>query len=94
MINKLKSIYDGLYDCGKKITSATTFTDFFVHDILDYTILNKEESNFIPNENIFDIRNAINQIYEILEDKMEMKNIEVNIEDKGFDKDDYIIKSD
>ena len=26
--------------CGSKITSATKFIDFFVHDILDYTLLN------------------------------------------------------
>ena len=39
--NKLIKINSGLQKCGKKITSAAKFIDFFVHDILDYTILNK-----------------------------------------------------
>ena len=28
------------------MTSASKFIDFFVHDILDYTILDKEEAKF------------------------------------------------
>ena len=43
---KLKKVYVGLKTCGKKMTSASKFIDFFVHDILDYTILNKEEAKF------------------------------------------------
>ena len=37
---KLIEIYTGLQNCGKKMTAACDFIDFFVHDILDYTILN------------------------------------------------------
>ena len=40
------------------MTSATKFIDFFVHDILDYTILNKDQKNFIKDQTIFDIREA------------------------------------
>ena len=35
--------------------SATKFIDFFVHDILDYTILNKDEKNFNKNITCFNI---------------------------------------
>ena len=38
--NDLNMIYEGLMECGKKIVSATKFIDFFVHDMLDYSILN------------------------------------------------------
>lgn len=46
--------------------SATKFIDFFVHDILDYSILNKEEKNFSKNFGVFDIREAIQEIIDIL----------------------------
>jgi len=46
--------------CSKKITSATTFIDFFVNDILDYTLLNEKEANFMENNQLFDIKTAVN----------------------------------
>jgi hypothetical protein len=49
------------------------FVDFFVHDILDFTILNKDEKNFTKNITVFDIKVAVNQIIDILEDKTQMK---------------------
>jgi len=48
-----------LKKCGTKVTSAAKFIDFFVHDILDYTILNKDEKNFGKHISVFDIREAI-----------------------------------
>ena len=45
--------------------SASKFIDFFVHDILDYTILNKDSKNFIKNPKSFDIREAIDEIMDI-----------------------------
>ena len=48
-----------------------------MHDILDYTILNKEERNFVKNITLFDIRDAMNELKDILNDKIEMKKIEV-----------------
>jgi signal transduction histidine kinase len=49
----------------KKIVSAAKFIDYFVHDMLDYTMLNKEEKNFVKSVSLFDIRNAIGEIVEI-----------------------------
>ena len=57
--------------------SATKFIDFFVHDILDYTILNKQEKNFTKNMIVMDVRKAINEIMEIMNDKIEMKTIDI-----------------
>ena len=36
----LNKVFGGLKDCGKKIVSATKFIDYFVHDMLDFTVLN------------------------------------------------------
>jgi len=55
------------------MSSATKFIDFFVHDILDYTILNKEEKNFIKNCSVFNVKNAVEEIMEILYNKTLMK---------------------
>ena len=42
--------------------SATKFIDFFVHDILDYTLLSREEANFSRNIDVFDIEKAVAEI--------------------------------
>ena len=65
--------------CGSKISSATLFIDFFVHDILDYTLLNEKEENFIANNTLFNICTSIDEIKEILIDKIRMKSINVEI---------------
>jgi hypothetical protein len=57
--------------------SAVKFIDYFVHDILDYTLLNKKDRNFVKDVNIFSIRVAVAEIVSILEDKANMKNIKV-----------------
>jgi hypothetical protein len=55
---------------GKKIFSAAKFIDYFVHDILDYTILQKDSENFLKRSTDFDIRDAINEIIDIEIDKI------------------------
>lgn len=67
------------------MSSASKFIDFFVHDILDYTLLNKESKNFIRNKSVFDITRAIDEITEILEDKTSLKNIRIETFYHGFD---------
>ena len=62
---KLKRILKGLENCGSKMSSAAKFIDYFVHDILDYTILNKEEKNFAKDLKVMDIRKTIEEIVEI-----------------------------
>jgi hypothetical protein len=72
--------------------SASKFIDFFVHDVLDYTILNKDSKNFIKNCNNFNLKEAINEINHILEDKSVMKKVNIEIKFVGFD--DLIVKTD
>ena len=80
------------------MTSAAKFIDYFVHDILDYTMLNKNAKNFLNNMEVFDIRTCIQEIIEIQEDKIEMKGIriETTFEDFGDKtiKKNMIVKSD
>lgn len=61
----MRKIFTGLKTCGKKITSATKFLDYFVHDILDYTMLNKEDKYFTKDIEKFNITEAINELIEI-----------------------------
>ena len=67
------------------MASACKFIDFFVHDVLDYTILNKDSKNFIQNSSTFDVSKALTEINQILEDKSMMKNIEIDMKFIGFD---------
>ena len=46
--------------------TSAKFIDYFVHDILDYTMLNKKAEVFMKNMDVFDIREAIKEIFEML----------------------------
>jgi hypothetical protein len=70
ILTVVEKIHGGLKVCTKKIVSASKFIDYFVHDMLDYSILNKEEKNFMKTTEYFDIRQAIEEIIEIQEDKI------------------------
>ena len=57
------------------MNSATKFIDFFVHDILDYTVLKKDGSNFTKNITVFNVQDAVSEIIQTMNDKVKMKNI-------------------
>ena len=67
------------------MTSATKFIDFFVHDILDYTLLNNKDRNFTKNLAVFDIKNSIEDVVDTLNDKCLMKEIEIETKYIGFE---------
>jgi signal transduction histidine kinase len=90
----LFKIFKGLQGCGKKIINAAKFIDYFVNDILDYTLLNKEGRNFIKNMCVFNIHEAVVQIIQIQEDKAEFKNIKITTLFIGFELDSYFVKTD
>ena len=81
----LRKISKKIRGCTNKIVSASKFIDFFVHDMLDYSLINKDATNFTKTINSFDIRGAIREITEILEDKIDMKEIKVTQIFKGFE---------
>jgi len=49
--------------------SAAHFIDFFVHDMLDYTLLNKKNKNFTKDFSIFSIQDAAKEVIGFHEDK-------------------------
>ena len=58
----LKNFQTGIEQSCSKMFSASKFIDFFVHDILDYTLLNKDQKNFIKNPKVVNIMDAIDEI--------------------------------
>ena len=48
------------------MNSAAKLIDYFVHDILDYTILKSHSESFTREIKRFDIRDAIQEIDEVL----------------------------
>ena len=64
--------------------SATKFIDFFVHDILDYTLLNKDDKNFTKNITIFNLKHAVSEIMQCMNDKVVLRNLAVEVKFFGF----------
>ena len=58
---------------SSKITSASKQIDFFVHDMLDFNMLDDGENNFIKAMSIFDIRDAVQEIIQIQKNQAQMK---------------------
>lgn len=81
----MESVYSGLHTSGRKITQAAKFIDFFVHDILDYTLLNKNEIGFVKHMEVFDIKKCVSEICMILADKANMKEIKFKTTFNKFD---------
>mmetsp|Transcript_9413 Transcript_9413/g.14399 ORF Transcript_9413/g.14399 Transcript_9413/m.14399 type:complete len:234 (-) Transcript_9413:800-1501(-) len=86
-----EAVYKGLSECSKKMYSAVNFVDYFVHDILDYTMLMKDK-NFTKNKMVFDVKEAINEIKMFLEDKARLKEIDIGIELRGFQEEEVMVK--
>ena len=59
--------------------ASANLIDYFVHDMLDYTVLTNDRKNFIKEITNFDLQDCIVSIYEILEDKVKMKDIRLKI---------------
>jgi len=45
--------------------------------MLDYTILNSNEANFTKNISVSNIKNVLNEVIEIMNDKVQMKAINI-----------------
>ena len=62
--------------------------------MLDYSILNQDEKKFIKDLSRFSIVDSVNEIIEIQQDKINLKNIVCQIETKGFIDDNFKIETD
>ena len=69
---------------------AAKFIDYFVHDILDFSILSKDDTKFVQHNSVFNIKEAINEILDIQEDKIKMKNIKVKKVFIDFDSSNFV----
>ena len=69
-----------------------------MHDILDYTLLNKNEVGFVKQMEVFDINKCVSEICMILSDKASMKEIDFQTQFLNFDDHNtsgqYFIKTD
>ena len=74
---KIINIFKVIHKCGKKMKTAAKFIDFFIHDVLDYSILNNQTNNFSKKKEYFNIKEAIETVFEMVEDKSEMKKIKI-----------------
>ena len=92
--NKLELINAGIGVNVNKMQNCVKLIDYFVHDMLDYTILQNDNENFIKDIAPFEISECIDQIYEILEEKIMMKQIKVKISLSGFSQNNSIILTD
>ena len=72
---KIKLIMEGLLKNSFKMTSSAKFIDYFVHDMLDYTVLTNDKDNFVKDLQEFDVSDTIEQITKILEDKAIIKGV-------------------
>ena len=70
MIKAFETPVEGLINVRRKISQSTKFIDYFVHDMLDYSILNNKVKNFIKEISQFDTIMALEEVVEILEDKV------------------------
>lgn len=78
----------------RRIQLGSEFIHFFVDDMLDYTVLKNKEQNFSKNEGYFDVKLSVQEIVEMQEDRLKLKDICIHTYFVGFDENDFIVKSD
>ena len=95
---QLENVLDKVKECTKKMSSSTKFIDFFVHDMLDYTILKNSSKIFMKNIVVSNINDVVNEVTDILIDKLNMMEISLDLQFFGFNTLDhisqYLIKTD
>lgn len=75
LVTSLVSIKIELKAACNKTETGAKFIDFFVHDILDFSVLNNNGKNFTKVSKVCDIRNAVDEIVEMQHDKINLKQI-------------------
>ena len=73
----MDTIFEGVDGCARKMKHACKFIDFFIGDILDYSVLNEASENFKKDNKTFDIRKSIKTVVDIVTDKSIMKTIRI-----------------
>ena len=58
--------------------------NFFVNDLLDCAVLNSRDKNFVKSFSLFDIRIAVRQVVLMMDEKVKMLNVPIEIRFVGF----------
>ena len=69
VFEKIETLIVGIDNCTRKMSHATKYIDFFIGDILDYSVINKTSENFKKENRTFDIRRAITTVVDLVTDK-------------------------
>lgn len=91
---RLRSFHSGLNVSTRKIKNATKFIDYFIHDLLDYSLLKEHEKNFTKILTNFDLKSSIEEILELTRDKFEMKGLNVSLDLQKFSGGSTMVKTD
>lgn len=94
MVSFLENHCNQENECCKKIQSANKFIDFFVNDILDFSVLNQNEKNFTKIMTVFSVKTAVNEILDMLFDKIKMKNITIKESYIDTDDENFLVETD
>ena len=76
--HKLNQVIRNAEICSNKMCSSSKFLDYFVHDMLDYTILTNDKENFNFQISEFCLQDSIDEIVDIMNDKIEMKQLKLS----------------
>lgn len=60
--------------------------NLFVNDLVDWSLIKKQESNFTCDNQIFNIKDSINEIIEIMEEKAQKNAINIRTKFINFPK--------
>ena len=85
-----EQLLEGFSISRARLATAGRFIEFFVDDILDYTVLNNDEPKFIKNMEVFDLKHAFNEIQQMLEEKIALKKIKVICSYQAFRSNRYV----
>ena len=93
IVQILEKIRGFLENSNQRLFSAVKFIDFFIHDMLDFSMLQKN-ANFMKEMNVHNIKDAVKEILEILEAKLTFKSIHVDLIYENLGETEYHVKTD
>ena len=82
MVNLKKNSYS-LDECGRQIFAIASYIDFFLHDMLDFSVLSEKAENFVRTIENIDLEETFNFMYEIFHEKLELRKIKMKFELSG-----------
>ena len=70
LVDKFTDLYSDTEKASKQILTPTKFIDYFIHDVLDYTVLKKNKDKFIKNLAVFKVQEVFEEVMKIMKDKI------------------------